>query len=189
MLISAPPQPLVEPPTKQLFICHEYIPLCPDVLWRIERGAVRTVTWSEEGTLRALGYWGPGDIVGHPLSRIKPYQIECLTSVEMSRLPSDMWHQSLDAIFLHIQQTEELLSILHHKPVSQRLWRFLVWLGQKFGRDVDQGRLIDLQLTHQDLAESISLTRVTVTRLVKDLKEQRKLDPHHRQLVIAASQA
>jgi len=58
-----------------------------------------------------------------------------------------------------------------------------------FGRDVDQGRLIDLQLTHQDLAESISLTRVTVTRLLKNLKEQGKLDPHHRQLVIAASQA
>ncbi len=185
MLISAPPKPL----TQQLFNCRECIPFCPSALWRIERGVVRTITWSEDNSLSGLGYWGPGDIVGHPLSRLKPYEIECLTSVEMSILPSELWYQSLDAILLHIQQTEELLSILHQKPISQRLWRFLVWLGQKFGRDVDQGRLIDLQLTHQDLAESISLTRVTVTRLLKNLKEQGKLDPHHRQLVIAASQA
>ena len=66
MSISAPTQPLVEPPTQQLFICRQCIPSVPDVLWRIERGAVRTVTWSEDNTFSGLGYWGPGDIVGHP---------------------------------------------------------------------------------------------------------------------------
>jgi len=188
MLISAPTQPLVEPPTQQLFICRQRIPPVPDILWRIERGVVRTVTWSEDNTFSGLGYWGPGDIVGQSLSRLKPYEIECLTSVEMSILPSELWYQSLDAILLHIQQTEELLSILHQKPISQRLWRFLVWLGQKFGRDVDQGRLIDLQLTHQDLAESINLTRVTVTRLVKNLEEQGMLMRHARRFVIQTPQ-
>ena len=137
MPISAPTKPL----TQQLFNCRECIPLCPSALWRIDRGVVRTATWFNGGPLIALGYWGPGDIVGHQLSRLKPYQIECLTSVEMSILPSELWSQLLDAMLSRIQQTELLLSILHQKPISQRLWHFLVWLGQKFGRDVDHGRM------------------------------------------------
>jgi len=70
---------------------RDQIPHRQDVLWRIERSVVRTVTWSEEGTTIALGYWGPGDIIGYPLSRLAPYQIQCRTSVEMSVLPSDVW--------------------------------------------------------------------------------------------------
>jgi len=65
MSFSASTQPLVELPTQQLFICRQRIPSFPDILWRIERGAVRTVTWSEDNTFSGLGYWGPGDIVGH----------------------------------------------------------------------------------------------------------------------------
>lgn len=153
--------------TQRLFNRRESIPPQTDVLWRIERGAVRTLTWSVDGTLIALGYWGPGDVVGHPLSRLQVYSIECLTSVEVSILPSAVWCQVLDAIVLHIQQAEELLCIVNRNPVKQRLWQFLVWLGQKFGRDVEQGRLIDLGLTQQELAEAINTTRVTVTRLLR----------------------
>jgi CRP-like cAMP-binding protein len=60
-------------------------------------------------------------------------------------LPPHLWSQVLDAMLLNIQQTEELLNIVQQKPVTLRLWHFLVWLGQKFGRDVDHGRLIDFR--------------------------------------------
>jgi len=186
--ISASPkalvEPLIEPLTQQLFCKREFIPLGADVLWRIDRGVVRTSTWNQEKQLNALGYWGPGDIVGHSLSRVKPYQIECLTSVEMSILPSELWSQALDAMLSHIQQTEELLTILHQKPVSRRLWDFLIWLGQKFGRDVDTGRLIDLQLTHQELASALGTTRVSVTRMLQEFESEGMLLRHQRQFIL-----
>jgi CRP-like cAMP-binding protein len=177
---KAKPDPL----TQQLFSRRDTIPPRTDVLWRIERGAVRTLTWSEEGTLITLGYWGPGDVVGHPLSRLKVYEIECLTSVEVRILPSVLWCQALDAIVLHIQQAEELLSIVHRNPVRQRLWQFLVWLGEKFGRDVDAVRLIDLEVTHQEMADVVNTTRVTVTRLLQQFEESGMLRRHKRQLVL-----
>jgi len=99
-------------------------------------------------------------------------------------LPSELWSQALDAMLSHIQQTEELLTILHQKPVSRRLWDFLVWLGQKFGRDVDQGRLIDLQLTHQELAEATSATRVSVTRMLQQFESEGMLLRHQRQFIL-----
>ncbi len=184
MIISPPTPALPSPVVQQLFSRRKLIPSREDVLWRIERGAVRTVTWSEEGTPISLGYWGPGDVVGHALSRLKPYEIECLTSVEVSILPEALWYQALDAIVLHIQQAEELLNIVHQKPMSLRLWQFLVWLGQKFGRDVDQGRLIDLRVTHQEMAEVINTTRVSVTRMLQQFESKGMLRRHQRRLVL-----
>ncbi|MHC5741628.1 MAG: Crp/Fnr family transcriptional regulator [Nostoc sp.] len=170
---------------QQIFTRREVIPPQNDVLWRIEYGAVRTLTWSEDGTFITLGYWGLGDLIGYPLSRVKPYQIECLTGVEVSIVPPHLWHQDIiNALLSHIQQAEDLLSIVHRKPISLRLWQFLVWLSEKFGRDVDKGKLIDLNVTHQDIAEVLNTTRVTVTRLLQQLEEEGTVLRHKRRIIL-----
>jgi CRP-like cAMP-binding protein len=43
---------------------------------------------------------------------------------------------------------------------------------KKFGREVKQERLIELRLTHQDLAELLGTTRVTITRILKQFEQQ-----------------
>ncbi|BAY96622.1 Crp/Fnr family transcriptional regulator [Tolypothrix tenuis PCC 7101] len=169
---------------QRLFARRQVIPPRNEVLWRIERGAVRTLTWSEDGTFITLGYWGPGDIVGYPLSKVKPYQIESLTSVEVSVVPPHIWYQDIDALLSHIQQAEELLSIVHRKPMSLRLWQFLVWLSEKFGCDVEQGKLLDINVTHQEIAEVLNTTRVTVTRLLQQFEEEGKLLRSKRQIIL-----
>jgi CRP-like cAMP-binding protein len=169
---------------QRLFSRREVIPQRNDVLWRIQRGAVRALTWSEDGTYITLGYWGSGDLIGYPLSKVKPYQIECLTSVEANIVPSHLWHQDIDALLCHIQQAEELLSIIHSKPICSRLWQFLIWLGEKFGREVEQGKLIDLSVTHQEMAEVLNTTRVTVTRLLQQFEEEGKLSRSKRRIIL-----
>jgi CRP-like cAMP-binding protein len=99
-------------------------------------------------------------------------------------LPPKLWSQALDALFLHIQQAEEMFTIVQQHPMSLRLWQFLVWLADKFGRDVYQGRLIDLQLTHQELADAISITRVTVTRLLRQFESSGILRRHQKQFIL-----
>ena len=154
------------------FSYRDLIPLQPDALWHIKWGAVRTLTWNEEGTPITLGYWGPGDVVGQPLSRIQPYQIECLTSVEVCYVSSGECFQAIEALLLHIQQAEEILTIVRHERMHSRLQQLLVWLARKFGRSVQSGLLIDLRLTHQAIAEAIGTTRVTVTRLLNEFERE-----------------
>jgi CRP-like cAMP-binding protein len=166
------------------FSYRDLIPLQPDALWHITWGAVRTLTWNEEGLLTALGYWGPGDVVGQPLSRIQPYQIECLTSVEVELIPHHLCHHAIEAIFLHSQQTEELLSIVRHERVHCRLQQLLLWLAQKFGRPVKSGLLIDLRLTHQAIAEAIGTTRVTVTRLLNEFERDGMISRPKRHFIV-----
>lgn len=160
--------------SQHAFKRRDLIPLEKSRLWKIDIGVVRTFTWDEEGTTTALGYWGSGDIIGQPLSQIYPYQIECLTAVKARSLPSGSWHID-EAMLTHIHQLEELLRIIHCKRVECRLLQLLDWLARRFGREVAQGQLIELPLTHQEIAQDIGTTRVTVTRLLSRLQQEGKI--------------
>ncbi len=173
-MINPNPALLLPKSSLHKFKRRDLMPLGKSLLWQIEVGVVRTLTWDDEGAIVTLGFWGPGDIVGQPLSQINPYQIECQTAVEAQILPTGCWnfHQ---AMLSHIQQTEELLKIIHCRQVECRLLQFLKWLARRFGREVAQGQLLDLPLTHQEIAQDIGTTRVTVTRLLNRLKQEKKI--------------
>ncbi|MGL5877441.1 MAG: Crp/Fnr family transcriptional regulator [Xenococcaceae cyanobacterium] len=170
--------------SQQTFKRHDSIPLKSERLLHIERGVVRTVTWSEEGTVMTLGYWGTGDVIGQPLSNIQPYQVECITSVEVSYVPSYQREWVLTAICQHVQQAEELLSIIRQTNARDRLLQMLLWLARKFARPVERGRLIDLRLTHQEIAEFIGMTRVSVTRLLSQLEQEGIIDRPRRHFIV-----
>ena len=150
----------------------DLVPLWHNALWKIEEGVVRTLTWGDEGTLIALGYWGAGEIIGQPLSRLNPYQIECLTSVTVSLIPAGQWPQELDRILFHVQQMEELHSFLQTQRTDERLLNFLIWLAKKFGCPVEDGTLINLRLTHLEISNAIGTTRVSVTRMMTKLEQR-----------------
>ncbi|MBW4604765.1 MAG: Crp/Fnr family transcriptional regulator [Calothrix sp. FI2-JRJ7] len=165
---------------------RQLIPEHEQVLWKIQSGSVRALTWDENGVYTTLGYWGVGDIVGYSLSRVQPYHLECISGVELASIPSENLHENLDQLLSRIQQTEELVSIVKSKRVSTRIWQFLIWLSDKFGRDLEDGRLIDLHITHQEIADVLNTTRVTVTRVLRDLEDEGKLRRHKRWLIIRA---
>ncbi len=148
------------------------LPLRQNELWKIETGAVRVLTWSEEGTVMPLGLWGPEDVVGAVLSKAEPYQIECLTRVQATLWPVETWPEVMQALLRHTQQLEEFLLMRQHRPIEVSLLRLLTWLSKRFGRQVEQGLLIDLRLTHQEIAELIGSNRVTVTRMLSTFEKQ-----------------
>jgi CRP-like cAMP-binding protein len=165
------------------FKCKEILPLKPDTLWKIESGVVRSLTWDEEGRTTTLGFWGEGDVVGQPLSRMKPYQVECLTTVQVSELlPGSSYLQQ--ALLVHAWKSGELLSVIHQPSVANRLLLLLEWLSHQFGKPVAQGTRLDLRLTHQVLADTIGSTRVSVTRLLGELEQDRKIQRSQRTLIL-----
>jgi len=145
---------------------------------------MRTITWREAGTVTTLGYWGVGDVVGKSLSQTEPYQIECLSSVRASVLPLHLWYPALNGVLCHIQQVEQLLSIVHSKPAQLCLTQFLRWLAQKFGCEVNHGKLITLRLTHQEIAETVGMNRVTVTRLLNQFERDGLIRRYRQYLIV-----
>ncbi len=163
------------------FSRRTHLPNRSNALWRIETGVVRTVTWLEDGTIITLGLWGPGDTIGKPISKCDPFQIECLTKVEAILLSGDRW-LNRDILLNHIQQAEKFMVIRGYKRVDFMLYQLLTWLAKRFGSEVEQGHLIDMILTHQDIAEIIGTSRVTVTRTLGHFEQQGLIDrlPLHR---------
>ena len=187
MTVSPSLNRFAEPKLSQ-FTRRSFLPLRQDALWLIETGVVRTLTVLEDGTAIILGLWGAGDIVGRVLSKADPYQIECLTPVEATLVSESNWHEVTKAMILHIQRSGEFMEILHCRQAEVSLLRLFSWLAKRFGQAVEQGQLIDLRLTHQDIADLIGLTRVTVTRLLKDLETQGLIQRKERQFIVLQDQ-
>ncbi len=49
---------------------------------------------------------------------------------------------------------------------------------------MEQGRLIDLFVTHQEMADAVNMTRVTVTRLLQQFETEGMLQRHSKRLVL-----
>jgi CRP-like cAMP-binding protein len=165
------------------------MPLHAQQLWHIECGVVRTLTWNADGELAALGLWGPTDIVGRPMSDIEPYQIDCLTDVKAILLPPEAWPQAIATIIRQHRQAERLLSIARTKHQQHRLVELLVWLADKFGQPEVRGTGIALRLTHQQIAELIGSTRVTVTRQLQQLEKAKIIYRPCKQYIILSPTA
>lgn len=170
--------PQFKPKNNWSFKRRSLIPLKSDIVWKIESGVVRTSSWHEDGTLVILGIWGPGDIIGQALTKVQPYQIECLTSVKVISIPMKDSYQLTENLISHIQQLEELAMIRSHKRIEPMLMSLLNWLAQKFGRQAATGQLIDLRLTHQEISEILGSTRVTITRAINQLEQQGLIERH-----------
>jgi CRP-like cAMP-binding protein len=150
---------------------HEFLPDSEQRLWQIESGVVRTYTLTEDGTIITLGFWETGDYVGQPLGGITPYGVECLTSVRVRSLPSDECANSNQLLLSHLHQTQALLQI-RSGQIYQRFRQLLDLLASKFGAQSDRGQLIRLRLTHQEIADAVGTTRVTITRLLHQLEDE-----------------
>jgi CRP-like cAMP-binding protein len=178
-----PPHPI------RTFKRREFIPLERGNLWQVESGLVRATTWNEDGSVISLGFWGSGDIVGSSLSSIDPYQVECLTAVKAMALPED-YQCSRQVLLSHVYQTEQLLKIAHSGSIEQRLLNFLTWIGHRFGRRGDRKQLIiDVRLTHQDMADTIGTTRVTVTRLLGKFQQEGVVDWSKQHLILTVQES
>lgn len=182
--------PQVKDPVRHYFFKpKDYIPLEEDILWQIERGVVRTLTWSEDGVQMLLGFWTTGDIIGTPVSTIKSYGVECMSMVAVKMVPRDSWNQTYKTMMGQLKRSEELLCILNGRSMRLRLRQFLAWLSARFGSPFEHGILINLKLTHQDIADSIGSTRVTVTRLLSELKKEDLISIYKNHFIVLKSES
>ncbi len=140
-------------------------------LWQVRSGLVRTITWNQEGDVVPLGLWSPGSIIGVPISQVEPCELQCLSTGELERLPLD-YALTVDMLLKHTAQVNRLLQIMHCRQVQERLLQFSCWLAENFGQPTSHGRLIIVRLTHQEIAETIGTSRVTITRFIKQLEAE-----------------
>ena len=123
------------------------------------------------------------------------YHAVAFTPVELISIQADQMSQALkenpelSAMMLRglssrILQTEMMIETLAHRDMGSRLVSFLLILCRVFGVPGNAGLTVDLKLSHQAIAEAIGSTRVTVTRLLGDLREQSMISIHKKKITV-----
>jgi CRP/FNR family transcriptional regulator, nitrogen oxide reductase regulator len=82
---------------------------------------------------------------------------------------------AINAMKMMAEQVKELQDRLRQtstERVDQRLARTLIRLGSQAGKNIDEGILIDMPLTRQELAEMAGTTLFTVSRTLSRWEEQ-----------------
>jgi CRP-like cAMP-binding protein len=161
------------------FRCGQTIPLRADEIWIACRGVIVLNTLYPTGDEALLGVIVPSMPFGLPLTWIAPYQAIALTDVDLLCLPISEIETSpalCQGLFRHLsrrlQQAEAFLALSGCRRVEERLRQLLVLLQHEVGQPTESGTRLTIRLTHQQLANAIGTTRVTVTRLLGQLKQE-----------------
>jgi CRP/FNR family transcriptional regulator, global nitrogen regulator len=83
-----------------------------------------------------------------------------------------------------LRQSDEVIESLLHREVSTRLATLLVNLAERFGEEDDADLLIDVRLTHQDLANMIASTREAVSKVMSEFQRYGVIETRNRKIAI-----
>ena len=123
------------------------------------------------------------------------YHAGAITPVELLSAPIEQVEKALQetpelsmlmlrGLSSRILQTEMMIETLAHRDMGSRLVSFLLILCRDFGIPTEEGIRIDLKLSHQAIAEAIGSTRVTVTRLLGDLRDKEMIAIHKKKITV-----
>ncbi|MCU0529519.1 MAG: Crp/Fnr family transcriptional regulator [Cyanobium sp. Prado107] len=149
-------------------------PVPATVSWRLDTGYLQACSWTDQAEVFTVGIWGPGESVIPELLTMQPVELHALSSVRVSEwVPDPDERHSFSTT--HLQQMSMLLQLSRIRPAEVRLFNLLMWLGKRFGHVTAKGVCVPLEemnITHRQMAEIASMSRVTVTKTLGQFRQQ-----------------
>jgi hypothetical protein len=129
----------------------------------------------QDGVEVLLGLSGKGQIVvAHPDDNCH-IQIIAHTEAKVKIEPWDVAAEQTDFLAklrARLQQMEGWAAMQARPSLQQRVLGLLGLLSEQFGLASKQGVLIDVRMTHGQLAAAVGATRTSITRVLSELRAQ-----------------
>jgi CRP/FNR family transcriptional regulator len=168
------------------------------IVFLLLAGKVRVARLSRQGKEITLAILSPGTIFGEQGlcgARARGALAEVLEEATVAKLPLAEFaalvqrNAALAYRFARLQvqrrhEIETRIEELTFWDVPTRLARLLVRLADSHGDHASEGILIDLPLTHQEVANLIGATRETTTAMLNDLRRNGMLRLGRKRIVI-----
>jgi CRP/FNR family transcriptional regulator len=155
------------------------------IVYLIKRGKVKIARLTEDGKEVLIAVLGPGDIFGEEvifnskellrttIARCLEPTLLCMARAEdvyamLARHPV----LSFNIAKYLSEQRDDALAIIEevaYLKVPDRLLRLLERLAQEYGEPTEEGTLLNIQLTHAEMAALIGSTRETVSLQLSNL--------------------
>lgn len=167
-------------------------------LYFLINGKVKLSMLSAEGKEKVLTILQEGDIFGelslfdedpHPLTAevMDDARLLIIPWNEMEKMIIKRPSLAIKIIEALSKKTRLLTSQVRElvfQDAAGRLASLLSRLAEDFGREIEGGTVIDLVLTHQEIANLIGSSRVTVTKLINKFIDEGMLTIKKRKIII-----
>jgi CRP/FNR family transcriptional regulator, nitrogen fixation regulation protein len=164
-----------------------------DFVYRVVTGAVRTGRILRDGRRQITGFFLPGDVFGLELGELHRSGAEAVCEAEVALVrrsalklsatgdglaAHELWTLTAEAL----DRTETHLMLLGCKTAAERLASFLLAMAERCS---GRGRVVDLPMCRQDIADYLGLTIETVSRSFSQLERERLIElPSSRAVMI-----
>jgi CRP-like cAMP-binding protein len=147
-----------------------------DMVYFIESGRIKLVMLSSEGKECTLAIHSPGDIFGELCLSGLGHRMETATAMEDSLLREIPGAKFLDRLAkdsllegfikylsVRVADQQQVISNLVTVDSEQRLGKTLLQLGRQLGRRDPRSILIELRISHEELASMVGTTRPRIS--------------------------
>ena len=151
-----------------------------DTLYRVEEGLLKLSIDLITGKERIISLAGPGDFIGALTPAHQSYQESCealsprvsVTSIPAHDLSDHLQTEVFTATGVYLSRFMDTLED-SDLPVTARLARTLVRLGERFGTiSENQTVHLTLPLTHDNFAAMVGAARETTTALLSEMRDE-----------------
>ncbi len=172
-----------------------------DVVYTLYLGRVKLIQSTPEGQQVMLRFIGPGEMFGptaivagqlFPVSAqaVRWSQAVCWNGKVMARLMEDCPRIALNALSdltARLKELQERYRELATERVERRVAHALIRLAGQAGWKTEDGILIDMPLSREDLAEMTGTTLYTVSRMLSGWQRDGLLDIGRQRVTILDS--
>ena len=109
--------------------------------------------------------------------------------VEVLKRDPELVVKLFSSLVDRLEQSEEAIDRLLEREVSARLGKLLRSLGDRFGETDGSGTVLDMRLTHQDLANMIASTREAVSKVMSEFQRDGLIEVRNRKIAISPRMA
>ena len=158
-------------------------------LYIVNHGVLKAVVPTSLGRDRIADLYGPGDVLGlaaldggsHAETVIAVHDA-CLTPIDPQQAMNDrkLRDYIMQSMARQLRRSREMIDEAE-LPVGARVTKAFLRLVERFGQPADQrsedaldqqGIKLPLALTHEDLADLTGSSRVTITRILGELRNE-----------------
>lgn len=161
-------------------------------------GFVKMTRTTPQGSEVAVELLGPGQGLGFLASiegRVYPLNATGVTNTWYLKIPvkafQDVYHANkfLQDAFLRslaprLRKAHEMMARMSSGKIEQRMAAVLLILSDSFAKDSENGMVLTVPLTRQDLAEMAGTTVETAIRVMSKWQKQKVLTTDHKRITI-----
>ncbi len=168
-----------------------------EAIYFIEKGRVRLTRLSPEGKTVILALLGPGDLIGEAsweagehdsyaetLEESRIYQISREAFQNFIRENPEFGLRLIQIIGGRLKQAQARIEDLVFRQVPSRVARLLVTLAEQHGKVTPNGIRVEFPLTHQEIADLVGSSRVTVTQILNKFRSSHWIDIESKRVTI-----